>query len=39
MCRGDGFAAVHGDNHLTAIFVPPFLVAASLPDHHKIMLA
>ena len=35
---GDGFAAVQGDYHLTAIFVPPFLMTASLSVHHIIML-
>ena len=30
--EGNGFAAVHGHNHLPAILVPPFLVAAGLRD-------
>ena len=36
---GDGFAAMHGHNHLSAIFVTPFLVAARLGNHRKTMLA
>ena len=35
----DAFVAVHGDNHLSAIFVTPFLVAARLGNHRKTMLA
>lgn len=30
---GDGFASVHGHDHLPAIGVTPFLVAAFLADH------
>jgi len=34
---GDGFAAVHGQNHLPAVGVAPFLMAAFLADHDKSM--
>ena len=30
---------MHGDNHLSAIFVTPFLVAARLGNHREAMLA
>src|SRR5277367_5353620 len=36
---GNGFAAVHGHNHLPSVFVTPFLVAAGLPHQFKAMLA
>ena len=35
--KGYQFAAVHGHNNLTAIFMTPFLMAASLPNHDKTM--
>ena len=35
----DGFVAMHGHDHLSAIFVTPFLVAARLGNHRKTMLA
>ena len=37
--NGNAFVAVHGHDHLAAVFVTPFLVAARLGDHRKTMLA
>lgn len=37
--NGNGFAGVHCHDHLAAILVPPFLVAAGLGNHHKTILA
>jgi len=36
---GNGFVAVHGHNHLPAIFMTPFLMAAGLCNQHEAMLA
>lgn len=36
---GNGFVAVHGDDHLLAVGVTPFLMAAFLADHRKAVLA
>jgi hypothetical protein len=36
---GNGFVAVHGHNHLSAIRMTPFLMAAGLSYQHKAVLA
>jgi hypothetical protein len=36
---GNGFAAVHGHDHLPPILVSPFLMAAGLCNQHKAVLA
>jgi hypothetical protein len=36
---GNGFASMHCNDHLAAIFMTPFLVAPRLGNHHKTILA
>jgi len=37
--EGNGFAAMHSYNHLAAIFMPPFLVAAGLCNQNKTVVS